>query len=111
MEQMTGKNSFITEGSSIVNGIIPSFSQYVPITISGFTFIGNIITIFVLKTVGRRILLVVGNGIICFILLIIGVLCIFDGWAPQGILVVVLLCIFLFLYGLSVGTIVWFYIP
>ena len=82
-----------------------------PIIIVLFNISGLVIATFILTKIGRRTLLLCGNGAVSVINIVIGLLFVFQGWAYSGAIVVVLMCLFMLIFGISIGSIFWMFVP
>lgn len=111
MQQMTGINAVVTSARTIVGNIIPSLAMYVPLIINAVQLVATISTIFVLTRVGRKSLTLFGNLGLAVIDIAIGILFIFSDWGPSGIIIFVLLILYMIVYGISLGPVVWLYVP
>ena len=79
---------------------------------NGFRGIATILAIFVLMRVGRKPLTFFGNVGLAIIDIILGVLFLLSEKDKSvGIPIIVLLVIYMLMYGMSVGPVVWLYIP
>ncbi len=68
-------------------------------------------TVIVLTRVGRKPLTLWGNLALAVIDILLGLLFVFDKWAPSGMIVFVLLMVYMIVYGISLGPVVWLYVP
>jgi len=73
--------------------------------------LATVATIIVLTKVGRRSLTLFGNLGLALCDIIIGILFVFSGWSASGILIFVMLIIYMVIYGISLGPVVWLYVP
>jgi hypothetical protein len=69
------------------------------------------LAILVLVRLGRKPLTLFGNLGLAICDILIGVFCYFSSWGPSNILVVVFLTIYMVIYGISLGPVVWLYVP
>ncbi len=111
MQQLTGTNAIITSAGVIVGKILPSLANDVPIIINAVQIFATLGTVFVLTRVGRKPLTLFGNLALAITDILIGILFVFDNWAPSGMIVFVLLMIYMIIYGISLGPVVWLYVP
>jgi hypothetical protein len=111
MQQLTGINAIVTSAKTIVSKIIPSIANDVPLIINSVQVVATILTIFVLTKVGRRPLTLFGNLGLALTDIGIGVLFYFDSWGPSGMSVFALLIVYMIIYGISLGPVVWLYVP
>jgi len=111
MQQMTGVNAVVAEAGIIVGDLSPGLALYAPLIVNIVISVAGIGTILMLGKYGRRPLLLIGNLALTIVNILIGVLFVFSYWSPAGILIVILLIIFMLIYGLTVGPVVRFYLP
>lgn len=111
MQQLTGTNAIITSATTIVANILPSLSNDVPIIINAVQIVATLGTVYVLTRVGRKPLTLYGNLALAIVDILIGILFVFDNWAPSGMIVFVLLMVYMIVYGISLGPVVWLYVP
>lgn len=111
MQQLTGINAIVTSAGVIVKKIIPGIANDVPLIINSVQLVATIGAVFVLTKVGRKSLTLFGNLGLAVTDIAIGILFIFDGWAPSGMFVFALLMIYMIIYGISLGPVVWLYVP
>jgi hypothetical protein len=110
MQQLTGINAIVTEASNICKHIIPNLDTYIPIIINVVQLIATLCTIFVLTKFGRRPLVLFGNLALGIIDIVIGILFVVT-WSGSGIFVLVMLILYMIVYGISLGPVVWLYVP
>jgi SP family arabinose:H+ symporter-like MFS transporter len=82
--------------------------------IANFTqFVATLFSAYILARIGRRMIILTGSGIIGIMDVIIGVvfLMLDRHWAPGFPLGMSLIMLFNVVYGLSMGPVVWLYIP
>jgi len=80
MQQLNGVNAIVTSAQTIVQTVLPSIAYLVPLILNVVQLVATFITIFILKCVGRKPLLLIGNLAIAIIDLLVGVLFIFSDW-------------------------------
>ena len=111
MQQMTGVNAIVTSAKLIVGNIAPGIASEMPLIVNAVPLITIVSSIFVLNKFGRKTITLLGNLGLGIIDIVIGILFLFSDWNPSGIIIVVLLFIYMLLFGLSAGPIVWMYVP
>jgi MFS transporter, SP family, arabinose:H+ symporter len=111
MMQITGINAVVTQANNIVADIIPDLAEYVPLIINSVQLLATIVTVALLAGLGRKPLILLGNLSLAFIDIALGVLFLFKDWAPGGYIILTLLILYMAVYGLSLGPIIWLYVP
>jgi MFS transporter, SP family, arabinose:H+ symporter len=111
MQQLTGINGVVTQGNIIVAHVIPHLAPYVSIIINSVQLAATFAAVFVLAKVGRRPLTLFGNLGLGVIDIIIAILFVFSSWTPSGMIIFVLLIFYNIIYGISLGPVVWLYVP
>lgn len=111
MQQLTGINAIVTSASTIVQQIIPSLANDVPLIINAVQLVATFLCVFVLTRVGRKPLTLFGNLGLALTDIAIGILFVFNDWAPSGMFVFALLIVYMIIYGISLGPVVWLYVP
>jgi MFS transporter, SP family, arabinose:H+ symporter len=111
MQQLTGINAIVTQANNLVSKVIPDLSDYCGLTINVLQFLATFCTIYVLTKVGRKSLTLFGNLALGLIDIAIGVLFIFDKSTAYGYTIFGLLILYNIIYGISLGPVVWLYVP
>jgi MFS transporter, SP family, arabinose:H+ symporter len=111
MQQLTGINAIVTSAGTIVKHILPSIYNDVPLIINAVQLFATIGTVFLLTKVGRRPLTLFGNLGLAIVDIAIGILFVFSDWGPSGMFVFALLIVYMIIYGISLGPVVWLYVP
>jgi len=111
MQQLTGINSVVTQANRIVSKVIPSFSEYVSLVINFIQLLATLSAVFVLAKHGRKITTLMGNLLLGIIDILIGILFVFQSWQPSGYFIFVLLIFYNIVYGVTLGPVVWLYVP
>lgn len=111
MQQLTGINAIVTSASTIVGKILPSLANDVPLIINAVQLVATLLPIYILTKVGRKPLTLFGNLGLALVDIGIGVLFLFSDWGPSGMVIFVLLMVYMFIYGVSLGPVVWLYVP
>jgi SP family arabinose:H+ symporter-like MFS transporter len=114
MQQLTGINAIVTSATIIVSGIpsLEDLTNVVPLILNVAQLLATVGTVAVLTRVGRKPLTLIGNLSLAVVDIAMGILFVFQKeWAPSGIFVFVLLIIYNLIYGISLGPVVWLYVP
>jgi MFS transporter, SP family, sugar:H+ symporter len=111
MQQLTGINGVVTQANTIVAAVIPDLAQYVSIIINCVQLVATLAAVLVLSRFGRRPLTLFGNLGLGIIDILLAVLFLFPGWAPSGYIILGFLIIYMIVYGVSLGPVVWLYVP
>ena len=111
MQQLTGINSIITQANNIVANVIPNIAQYVSLIFNGVSFFAAIIGVALLGRFGRKCVTLYGNVMLAICDIVIGIFFIFQEWEASGYIILVFLVIYSFVFGSSIGPIVWLYVP
>lgn len=111
MQQMTGINAIVTQANDIVATIIPDLAQYVSLICNFLQFIATMCTIAVLTKIGRKPLTLFGNLTLGIIDIVIGIFFIFNDFSASGYIIFGLLILYNLVYGISLGPVVWLYVP
>lgn len=111
MQQLTGINAIVTQANHIVETVIPDLADYCAITIITLQFLATFSTIYVLTKIGRKPLTLFGNLALALIDIAIGILFIFDHSKAYGYTIFGLLILYNIIYGVSLGPVVWLYVP
>ena len=111
MQQLTGINAIVTQARNIVSHIMPELADYIPIIIVFIQLLATMCTIAVLTRFGRKPLTLFGNLGLALTDIIIGVFFVFQSWEPSGYIIFGLLIIYMIIYGISLGPVVWLYVP
>ena len=64
-----------------------------------------------LVRVGRKPIIQFGNVTLALLNIAIGILFIYIDWSPAFTIILVLVGIFMVIYGLTIGPVVWLYVP
>lgn len=111
MQQLTGINAIVTQANDIVATIIPDLAQYVSLICNFLQFIATMCTIAVLTKIGRKPLTLFGNLTLGIIDIVIGIFFIFNDFSASGYIIFGLLILYNLVYGISLGPVVWLYVP
>jgi hypothetical protein len=111
MQQLTGINAVVTQANDIVAAIIPDLAQYVSLICNFLQFIATLCTVAVLTKIGRKPLTLFGNLTLGIIDILIGIFFVFDNFSASGYIIFALLIIYNIVYGISLGPVVWLYVP
>lgn len=114
MQQLSGTNMIVTEIGSIVETYDKNLALYAPLLANIIQLIATAGSIVLLTHFGRRSLILFGNLSLAIIDLIIGamflILVFSDSKAPVYVALVFIM-IFMISYGLTIGPVVWLYVP
>ena len=113
LQQFVGINAVIVYGSEIVSKVFPSLANLIPVFLNLEQIVGGLLSSYLLTKFGRKTLLQLGTVLAAFCLLIIA-LGFFIQDSSQNVanaLIVIGLVIFMANFGLSLGPLVWLYIP
>lgn len=112
-QQLTGVNFIVTQVTAITALYDEKFSHFTGLIANVVQFIATSFSTLLLASFGRRPIILVGNIIVGILTLIIGVvfLLLFQGWQPGFGLGMGLIMLFNVVYGLTLGPIVWLYVP
>lgn len=112
MQQFVGVGSVSAQVGNIIGTYNSTLGLYLPLIVNSVQLVGNFSAVFLLRSMGRKTVALLGNGGVGLIDLAISVLFIFinDG---NGIIiaVTVFLILYMLLFGLTLGPITWLYIP
>ena len=111
MQQISGIGVVATQISQIVALFNPELAPYVPVII---TFLQNLATFgafFALSKFGRRPILLFGNFSLGFFDLMLGILFYFSEWGPAITIVLIILTVYMMIFGFTTGPLVWAYVP
>jgi SP family arabinose:H+ symporter-like MFS transporter len=112
MQQFVGVGSVSAQVGNIIGTYNHTLGLYLPLLVNSVQLIGNFSAVFLLKTMGRRTVALLGNGGVGLIDLTIAVLFLFidDG---NGVIIAatIFLILYMLLFGLTLGPIVWLYVP
>ena len=108
-----GINSVVGYGSKIVGEVIPDYKNLIPVFLNSEQVIAALVTTYLLAKFGRKTILQIGTLVAGLSLVLIAV-----GFLNQSFpdevknsLIIIGLVIFMANFGLSLGPIVWLYIP
>ena len=82
-----------------------------PIIINSITLFGALSSVYIMNKFGRKTIVLFGSLTLAIIDIAIGILFVFSEWPPSGIFVLVLLILYMYVFGLTAGPIVWIYVP
>lgn len=92
----------------------PGLVLYTPLIANSIQFTATAFSVLALSYFGRRTLLLFGTFSIAFIDIMIGIFFLLldvEDWKPSVILALVCIMIFMILFGLTLGPVVWLYVP
>lgn len=112
MQQMTGVNAIVTQVGGIITKYNPDLGDYTPLIINVVQLFSTLLTIGLLRKVGRRPVINLGNLGLAICNIFIGVVFIFiTSWSASITFIFGLLIIYMIIYGISLGPTVWLYVP
>ena len=112
-QQFTGVNFIVTQLTAITAIYDEPLSHYTALMANTIQFVATMLSAWLLVRVGRRTCLLAGNAAVGALDIFIGIsfLLLDQKWRPGFGLSMALIMIFNVLYGLSLGPVVWLYIP
>lgn len=112
MQQFVGVGSVSAQVGNIIGTYSHTLGLYLPLIVNSVQLVGNYSAVFLLRSMGRRTVALLGNGGVGLIDLTIAVLFLFigEGWSIV-IGVTVALILYMLLFGLTLGPITWLYVP
>lgn len=112
MQQFVGVGSVSAQVGNIIGTYSYTLGLYLPLIVNSVQLVGNYSAVFLLRTMGRRKVALLGNGGVGLIDLIIAILFLFisEGWGVV-IGVTVALILYMLMFGLTLGPITWLYVP
>ena len=114
-QQMTGVNSVALYGGKIVNDVLPNWNKIIPIFTTMLPGIGSIFASSLMIKYGRKTLLQLGGVFLVIPLIMMSVGFIAEANSNESLIPKLIIVFSLFLYmggfGLTLGPIVWLYIP
>lgn len=114
MQQLSGINMIVTEIGSIISEFNENLAIYSPLFSNFIQLIATAFSILLLTKLGRRCLILTGNLGLALCDIGMGILFLLnflDGWMWAIDVVLVIILIFMVIYGLTIGPIVWLYVP
>lgn len=113
LQQFVGINAVVGYGGDIAGSAIPSLKTIFPMLINLEQVLTSLIVSYLLKSVGRKTILQIGTIVGAVSTGIIGIgFFIHDSNADIGNVFILLgLVVFMANFGLSLGPVVWLYIP
>lgn len=113
LQQFVGINAVVGYGGDIVGEAIPSLKSIFPMLINLEQVLTSLIVSYLLSRIGRKLILMIGTIFAAISTGIIGIgYFIRDSYTDIGnVLILLGLVIFMANFGLSLGPVVWLYIP
>lgn len=113
LQQFSGINAVVGYGSSIVSDVLPRYASAIPVILNFEQVLTCLITAFLVERFGRKNLLQFGTiGASIFLLLIaVGFFIQSDTDNTGNVMIIAGLVFYMLFYGLSLGPVVWLYIP
>lgn len=102
----------VTEVGSIVQQYDSKLALYAPLVENVVQLAATGISVVLLAYFGRRSLMLTGNFLLGFFDVIVGVMfLILPHWHPAVYVALVFIVLFMLVYGLTIGPVVWLYVP
>ena len=104
----------VTEIGSIIQQYDQSLAIYAPLIANVIQLVATLASVPALKKYGRKNLILLGNFSLGIFDLIMGVMFLVaavTGWKPAIYIVLVFILLFMISYGVTIGPIVWLYVP
>lgn len=112
MQQITGINALVTQVGAIIDQYNKTLGTYTPLIINFVQMLSTISAIQLLRKVGRRPVINIGNLGMGLVNITIGIVFIFiNSWSGSIGMIFFLLNIYMIIYGISLGPTVWLYVP
>lgn len=107
-----GLGGISAQAGNIIGTYSESLRVYLPLIVNSVQLIVSFFAVFLLKSMGRRTVTLLGNGGLCIINLAIAILFVYiDDRDSVIIAVSVLFVLFMITFGLTLGPITWLYVP
>ena len=112
-QQFTGANFIVTQMTQITAIYDEPLSHFTGLMANFIQFVATMCSAYVLAKVGRRLLILIGSSSIGVLDILTGVvfLMLDRHWAPGFPIAMAFIMLFNVFYGLSMGPVVWLYIP
>ena len=113
LQQMVGVNSVVAYGTEIAAETMASLTRIIPVLLNGEQIVASVVSSFLLSRYGRATILNLGTLAAALSLTLIALGFIFKASMPELGSVFILMGLFAFManFGLSLGPVVWLYIP
>ena len=112
MQQFVGLGSVSAQVGNIIGTYSDSLRIYLPLIVNSVQLIVSFLAVFLLKSMGRKTVTLMGNGGLFVINLAIAILFIYIDYGESIIIAVsVLFVLFMIIFGLTIGPITWLYVP
>lgn len=111
LRQFVGINAVLAYGGAIVKTAIPALRSIAPIVLTFETFLGAVLSIYLLAKLGRRTILQGGTFILALsnLLVMIGFFILNDAYTAGTVLILMGLIVFMFVFGATLGSTIWLY--
>ena len=112
-QQFTGANFIVTQMTQITAIYDKPLSHFTGLMANTVQFIATMCSAYVLAKIGRRPLILAGSSSIGILNILTGIVFLFldRHWAPGFPIAITFIMIFNVFYGLSMGPVIWLYIP
>ena len=111
MQQLSGINFIVTQMGQLTGQYDPTIQPYSALVANSIEFIATALSILVLVKVGRKPLIKGGNFGVAFLNIAIGILFIYIDWEPAFTLILVLIGVYMVVFGFTIGPVIWLYVP
>lgn len=115
LQQFVGINAVVIYGTGIAQDVLPDLAKIIPVVLNLEQTLASLLTSYLLTRLGRKIILQVGTLVsaICLGLIGIGFFIMgnHESTTLTSIMIVGGLVIYMANFGLSLGPVVWLYIP
>jgi len=113
LQQFIGINAVVIYGTDIANEILPDLKNVIPIILNFEQTAACLVTSYLLMKLGRKQILQAGTfvGVLSLVLIGIGFFIKNSATSASNAMILGGLFIFMANFGLSLGPIVWLYIP
>jgi SP family arabinose:H+ symporter-like MFS transporter len=112
MYQLVGVGSVSAQVGNIIGTFDSTLGIYLPLIVNFVQLIGNSLAIYLLGKIGRKTVTLIGNGCLGIINLSLAILFIYiDDSTAVIVVITVLLTLYMFIFGLTLGPVVWLYVP
>jgi SP family arabinose:H+ symporter-like MFS transporter len=112
-QQLTGVNFIVTQVTQVTALYDQPLSHFTGLIANFIQFVSTAFSAYLLAKVGRRTIIVVGTISVGLLTIVIGIvfLELDKGWKAGFALGMALIMVFNVVYGLTLGPVVWLYVP
>lgn len=102
----------VTEIGSVVQQYDQNLALYAPLVSNIVQLIATALSVLLLVYFGRRSLMLTGNFLLALFDIVIAVMfLILPSWQPAVYVALAFIMLFMLVYGLTIGPVVWLYVP